>query len=262
MYSLCFFDKKEKGRMDMLVSTLTILNNFFDNEEKQIINEIIQELKKKDCCSDKLWEFDQTIGGIGGYCQPINPTVCCFQGTEVRNVYRSYQYARNKVDIGDVNIFARDMIRDCGLSLEYLLKLVLYRKSVFDRIKIDFGIDIPLGALINRIEKKRWLETNDIEELKMMLGNYNVSKHSINIEERERTFLAEDAIIYYLASRKIGIKLLRNLDTDLTKGLANMTFDIIYKREDYMEVDQITIDGKVFGRRKDISKDEKQKSLN
>ena len=154
------------------------------------------------------------------------------------------------------------MIRDCGLSLEYLLKLVLYRKSVFDRIKIDFGIDIPLGALINRIEKKRWLETNDIEELKMMLGNYNVSKHSINIEERERTFLAEDAIIYYLASRKIGIKLLRNLDTDLTKGLANMTFDIIYKREDYMEVDQITIDGKVFGRRKDISKDEKQKSLN
>lgn len=230
----------------MLASTQVILNNLFDEDEIQKIQEIIHELKQKDYCSDKLWNFDQTIGGIGGYCMPINPTVCCFQGTEVRNLYRSYQYARSKVDLCDINAFSRDMIRDCGLSLEYLLKLVLYRKSIVGRFKIDFGIEIPLGALINKMEKKRWLEINDIEELKMMLSNYNDSKHCIKVEERERTFLSEDAVIYYLASRKIGIKLLRNLDTDFTKGFANMTFDIIYKKDDYMQINRITKDGEVL----------------
>ncbi len=230
----------------MLATTQAIFDSFFDSTEKLRINEIIKELKKKYYNSDNLWKFDQTIGGIGGYCMPINPTICCFQGTEVRNVYRSYQYARSKIDMCDINYFAREVIRDSGLGLEFLLKLVLRRKSVIDRIKIDFDVNVPLGALINRTEKKRWLDESTINELKMMLNCYNDSKHSINHKGRKRTFNTEDAIIYYLASRKIGIKLLKGLDTDLTKGLASLTFDIIYKRKNYMHIKDISIDGKIL----------------
>lgn len=226
----------------MLEATTKIYDNFFDDNEKREINTIIGELKQKNYNTDKLWEFDQRIGGIGGYCMPINPTVCHFQGTEVRNVYRGYQYARTKVDICDISIFSRDMIRDCGAELEDLLQLLLSKKIIFKLAEL-FGKTKPLGGLIYEIEKRKLLPIEIIEELRLMLPNYNISKHEINIdEERERTFLPEDAIIYYLACRKIGIKVLKIINTPLAK-LAYETFDIIYKRGNYMEVRFITKDG-------------------
>ena len=229
----------------MIDATSIIYNKFFNEEEKKEIKLIIKELNTKDYCSDRLWEFDKNIGGIGGYCMPINPTICHFQGTEVRNIYRGYQYARTKVDICDISIFARDMIRDCGAELEDLLQLVLSQKLIFKLAEM-FGKTKPLGGLIYEIEKRKLLSKEIVDELRLMLPNYNISKHDINIdEERERTFLPEDAIIYYLACRKIGIKILKIINTPLT-NLANETFDIIYRRGNYMEVKFITKDGMIL----------------
>lgn len=234
----------------MIEATTEIYNKFFNEEEKMKIKTIINDLTKQNYCSDSLWEFDKSIGGIGGYCMPINPTFCYFQGTEVRNIYRGYQYARSRVDICDISVCARDIIRDCGAELEDLLQLLLSKKLIF-RLARDFGIEKPLGVLIKEIEKRNMLPIELIGELKLMLRNYNISKHDINIdEERERTFLTEDAIIYYLACRKIGIKILKIINTPLT-NLANETFDIIYKRGNFMEVKFITKDGMILIPRKE-----------
>lgn len=228
----------------MLEATIKIYDKFFDSKEKEEIEIIMETLKQKDYKTDKLWEFDQRIGGIGGYCMPINPVFCYFQGTEVRNVYRGYQYARTKVDISDINVLARDMIRDCGAQLEDLLQLFLSKKLIF-KLAGALGITKPLGPLISEIEKSKMLSIEIIEELKLMLHNYNISKHEINIDdERERTFYPEDAIIYYLACRKIGIKILKIINTPLT-NLAYETFDIIYQRGDYMKIGCITKNGKI-----------------
>ena len=233
----------------MIEATTIIYNNFFNDEEKKKIKTIINDLAKQDYCSDSLWEFDKSIGGIGGYCMPINPTSCYFQGTEVRNIYRGYQYARTKVDICDISVCARDMIRDCGAQLEDLLQLHLSQKFIF-RLSEMFGKSKPLGGLIHEIEKRKLLPREIIEELRLMLLNYNIAKHEISIdEERERTFLPEDAIIYYLACRRIGIKILKIINTPLT-NLANETFDIIYKCDNFMEVKFITKDGMILMPRK------------
>ena len=88
-----------------------------------------------------------------------------------------------------ISAFARDMIRDCGAELEDLLQLLLSKKLFF-KLAMDFGITKPLGALIKEIEKRNMLSIEIIEKLKLMLHNYNISKHEINIdEERKRTFL-------------------------------------------------------------------------
>lgn len=217
----------------MLEETKEIYDCFFDDNEKKEIKNIIKELENPNYCSDKLWEFDKEIGGIGGYCLPIDPSVCWFQGTEVRNIYRSYQYARTRVDICDISFCSRDMIRDCGLGLEALLKLVCKKEK-------------PLGVLISQIEKKKFMSLELISKLKLFLNNYNISKHEINItEERSRTFIIEDAIIYYLACRKIGLEILKLFNTELC-NLSKYKFDIIYKTENYKEDRVIKKDGQIL----------------
>jgi hypothetical protein len=49
----------------MIKETKILFNTFFITEEKKAINDIIKELKKENYCSDILWNFDKTIGGIG-----------------------------------------------------------------------------------------------------------------------------------------------------------------------------------------------------
>lgn len=62
----------------MRAETRIIVNNYYTKEEitlfkkftKIIDNEYMNKEKRR-----VVWEFDQKIGGLGGYAAPLNPTV-------------------------------------------------------------------------------------------------------------------------------------------------------------------------------------------
>ena len=108
------------------------LYEIFNEEQKNKVNLIIQEIESQgsNYKTNKLWEFDKTIGGIGGYCQGCDPANAnYFQGTEFRNVYRCLQYVRSHIDILDINYTARYIIQDCGHHFEEAIKLYLKKTS-------------------------------------------------------------------------------------------------------------------------------------
>jgi len=226
----------------VLEETNKTFNYFFDSNEQVRVRSIIKELNKEEYCTNKLWDFDREIGGIGGYCLPINPVYCQFQGTDVRNIYRGYQYARARIDISNIQFFTRDLIRECGTQLEDLLQLYI-KENVKFNIKKYLIKNKPLGSLIKILEDNEWISLEIINELKMMVSSYNKSKHEIDIsDKRKRTFCVEDGIIYYLACRKIGIKILRSINLPLTQ-LVNEKFDVIYKDENWKEFNRTRKNG-------------------
>lgn len=164
-----------------------------------------------------LWKFDQTIGGIGGYCQGCNPARANhFQGTEFRNVYRCLQYVRSNIDILDINFTARYIIQDCGHHFEEAIKLYLKKTN---KIKLIKAYRYPLGKLLQYVIDKKIFEEDIINKLKLFIDLYNISKHEIlSDEELDRTFHADDAIICYFACRIVGKEILLIIDNENEKG--------------------------------------------
>ncbi len=60
-----------------MLSQTQKLNRIFNEEQLNHIKNIIKEIEKdgQDYKTINLWKFDQTIGGIGGYCQGCNPAL-------------------------------------------------------------------------------------------------------------------------------------------------------------------------------------------
>lgn len=97
------------------------LKTVFSEKQLNTIKNIIEQIEKEgqEYKTINLWKFDQSIGGIGGYCQGCNPALSNqYQGTEFRNAYRCLQYVRSDIDILDVNYTARDIIENCGHHFE------------------------------------------------------------------------------------------------------------------------------------------------
>ena len=174
------------------------LYEVFNEEQKTRINSIIQEIESQGpgYKTTKLWEFDQTLGGIGGYCQGCDPARAnYFQGTEFRNVYRCLQYVRSDIDILDINYTARYIIQNCGHHFEEAIKLYLKRTNKIRLIKV---YKYPLGKLLRYVTDKKILPEEIIGNLKLFIDLYNISKHEIlSDDELDRTFHADDAIICY-----------------------------------------------------------------
>lgn len=190
----------------------------FNKEQKNKVDLTIREINRKgsDYKTNRLWKFDQTIGGIGGYCQGCNPARSNpFQGTELRSVYRCLQYIRSDIDILDVNYTARDIIENCGHHFEESIKIYLKKNNKISWIKVS---RYPLGKLLNYIVNKNIFEENITNELKLFVDLYNISKHVIlSNDELDRTFHADDAIICYFACRIVGKKILLMIDEKTEK---------------------------------------------
>lgn len=183
------------------------LKEVFSDEQINMVNNIIEEIEKEgqEYKTIRLWKFDQTIGGIGGYCQGCNPARSNpFQGTEFRNAYRCLQYIRSDIDILDVNYTARNIIENCGHHFEEAIKIYLKKNKKISWIKVS---RYPLGKLLNYIVDKNIFEDKITKELNLFVDLYNISKHVIlSNDEIDRTFHADDAIICYFACRIVGKK--------------------------------------------------------
>ena len=200
------------------------LYEFFNEDQKTRINSIIREIESQgtNYKTTRLWEFDQTIGGVGGYCQGSNPTrYNPFQGTEFRNVL---QYVRSDIDILDINYTARYIIQNCGHHFEEAIKLYLKRTNKIRLIKV---YKYSLGKLLQYVTDKKILREEIIGKLKLFIDLYNISKHEIlSDDELDRTFHADDAIICYFACRIVGKEILLLIDNEREKE----TYEIYWEK--------------------------------
>lgn len=202
------------------------LYELFDEEQKTTINLIIKNMQEEgeNYKTIELWKFDQTLGGIGGYCLGCDPARSNhFQGSEFRNVYRTLQYVRSDFDLCNINDVARYTIENCGHHLEEVIKLYLKKNKKINWIKIR---KYPLGKLLEYVTNKKVFNENIINNLKMFIEIYNISKHEIlSDEELDRTFHADDAIICYLACRVVGKQILLEIDHIRTSFFYEIDWD-------------------------------------
>ena len=90
---------------------------------------------------------------------------------------------------------------------------------------------MTLGQAIKKLNKVKYSE-KVFKSLEFILKIYNRSKHEIeNDQNRLRTFTPLDAIIFYLASRKIGNELLINHKNDLYKEMSEYIYRLDISQE-------------------------------
>lgn len=189
-------------------SALIFSSIFNDTQQKEII-EIIKDiyLDEENYLTKRLWEFDQKIGSVGGYCMGCDPGKSNpFQGTEDRPIFRPLQYIRSEIDINNIYDNSRNIIANCGLHLEGVIKRFLFEKKILGSIRYSRK---TLGETIKVLEKNNYVSNDIIYNLKLILSLYNDAKHDVySRDDRTRLFIPEDAITCYFASRIIGKNIL------------------------------------------------------
>lgn len=200
-----------------MLSQIQKLKTIFNEEQNNMINGIIQKISNEgqEYKTIDLWKFDQYIGGIGGYCQGCDPAKSNpFQETEFRNAYRCLQYIRADIDILDINYTARDIIENGGHHFEEVIKIYLKKHKKLHWIKSS---RYPLGKLLHYVIERKLFQEKIINQLKLFVEIYNIAKHEIlSNNELDRTFHADDAIMYYFACRIVGKQILLKIDEERT----------------------------------------------
>lgn len=192
----------------MRAETRTIVNNYYTKEEIMLFKKFAKIIDKEYMNKEKqriIWEYDQKIGGLGGYAAPLNPTVNPFNRLgDYRNVFRSLQYARS--DMYYCNR-ARHIIIDAALHVETLIKLTLSKNKL---IKFIYN-KRELGRNIEQLYNEEIINDDLYDRLNDLRKLLNYAKHDTD-PNRDNTFDSEDAIVFYFETRIIGNKLLKILN--------------------------------------------------
>ena len=199
----------------LLSESKILFNEAFNNEQQRVIEKLILEAEEgeKEIFLKSMWEYDQYIGGIGGYNMPSNPIHNPYPGGEYRELFRPLQYARSDMH-HDLEYYShhRNIVMMSGMHLEGVLRAVLKKRKKFGNLRYP---TTTLGKATNEIEKMNIQAPAVINSLYAFVKLYNKSKHNVNHdEERERLFNLSDAIVCYLAARLIGVKLLVAIEHD------------------------------------------------
>jgi hypothetical protein len=200
-----------------------LLNLLLTDSQKEVVQRTIQEIKEspESYNIDFFWELDASIGGIGGYCMPFDPTLNPFPTGICRSLFRPLQYAASDIEMRkDIYFHARHAVQDAGLHLEMASGFVLYRAdNKIGKFILQFK-KLTLGQFINELTKRKLLQQHLIEPLKLFVELYNKSKHVVNQdEERERLFSPTDALIGYISARILGKELLKPYYPEILKSI-------------------------------------------
>ncbi|WML51693.1 hypothetical protein RCG17_19980 [Neobacillus sp. PS3-12] len=204
-----------------LQDTKNLFDSIFSHKQKQQVVDILKEINENinEYKTDFLWGFDKEIGGIGGYCLPCDPKLNPYPAGEYRKLFRPLQYARSEIEIINVHFHSRYTVIYSGMHLEEVVRIVLKRKKI---LGIRY-FNSTLGKAAHILSKEQSIPRFLIDGLFYFVKNYNLSKHEVNMdEERERLFIADDAIICYLAARIIGHELLKLIEHDSTKYIYSI----------------------------------------
>jgi hypothetical protein len=210
--------------------------NYLNQYERELINSLESEIIKdsRNYNLSRLWEYDSIIGGIGAYSMPADPTKNPFKGGCSREIFRPLQYARCNMEILNIAYTTRNIIRDIGLHLEFVLKYILKWNSSLGSIRFN---KLTLGGLNQKLYEKSLIDDDNYDLLKNVVKIYNDSKHSINMDiERDSSFTIGDAIIFYIVSRRIATSLLEPYYTRIYKEMTHIEiinrFYINFNREE------------------------------
>jgi len=192
----------------MRVEIEKILDSYYSKDDKKKIYsfaKIIEKDYKIKTTHKKIWEYDQLLGGLGGYAAPLNPTINPFNKLgNYRNVFRSLQYARCDMFLCSR---PRHIILDASLHIETLVKLLLSKNKILEYIcnKREFGKNIEQLYKKSIIDKELYVRLNNLRKI------LNYAKHDTD-SEKDNTFDYIDAVVFYFETRKIGNRLLRLLN--------------------------------------------------
>jgi len=199
------------------------MNLLLTDSQKEVVQRTIQEIKEspESYNIDFFWELDASIGGIGGYCMPFDPTLNPFPTGIGRSLFRPLQYAASDIEMRkDIYFHARHAVQDAGLHLEMASGFVLYRAdNKIGKFILQFK-KLTLGQFINELTKRKLLQQHLIEPLKLFVELYNKSKYVVNQdEEREKLFSPTDALIGYISARILGKELLKPYYPEILKSI-------------------------------------------
>ena len=189
------------------ISKEIFFKSFTKKEQKllKLFSKIIEKDYQNFDSQRKIWEYDKSIGGFGGFSAPLNPTFNPFNKLgDYRNVFRSLQYART--DMFYCNR-PRNIILDTSLHVECLVKLLLSKNKIFCFIynKREFGKNI------DQLYRKKLIDGDLFDKLNKIRKIMNLAKHDTD-PVKNITFNGEDAIIFYFEVRKVGLILLNKLN--------------------------------------------------
>jgi hypothetical protein len=195
-----------------------------NSEQKEIIERATKEIyDKPDAYKlDFFWRFDSSIGGIGGYCMPLDPTLNPFPGGIGRTLFRPLQYAAGNIDwkkgLYGNYLSAKWAVHDSGLHLEAVTKYVIGRTTFFKNLARSEKF--TLGKSVHFLTKNGTLSGDRVESSELLTKLYDKSKHDVNQDgERGRQFYPSDALISYISARILGEELLKPYYPDLLKTL-------------------------------------------
>ena len=208
---------------EILHESKELLNVILTKEQKEVIERAFKEIKEypKSYNIDFFWKLDASVGGIGGYCMPFDPTHNPFPAGIGRSLFRPLQYAASDIEVGkNIYIHARHAVQDAGLHLEMVSGFVLYREyNKIGKFILKFK-KLTLGQFISEFTKRKILQQHLIEPLKLFVKLYNKSKHEVNQDEgRERLFSPADALIAYTSARILGKELLKPYYPEILKSI-------------------------------------------
>ena len=199
---------------EALPESIELSDCLLNSEQKQIIERATKEIyDKPDAYElDFFWKFDSSIGGIGGYCMPFNPTINPFPGGIGRFLFRPLQYAAANIEcnkgIRSNYDAARSAVQNSGLYLEAVTKYVIRRRT-FPVIPV-WSWRSTLGRNMRYLAEKRAISDNKGNPSGLFVELCNKSKHDTNPgDERERQFCSADALIAYISARILGEALLK-----------------------------------------------------
>jgi len=209
---------------EILPESKELLNVILTKEQKEVIEWAFKEIKEypESYNIDFFWKLDASIGGIGGYCMPFDPTRNPFPAGIGRSLFRPLQYAASDIEVGkDIYFHARHAVQDAGLHLEMVSGFALYRAdNKIGKFILQFK-KLTLGQFINELTKRKILQQHLIEPLKLFVELYNKSKHEVNQDEgRERLFSPADALIAYTSARILGKELLKPYYPEILKSIS------------------------------------------
>lgn len=193
-----------------LPDTTYIFEALFSKEQQTQIQTFLDDVKpdpEDKYSTDILWQLDQEIGGIGGYCMPSNPVKNVFHGFD-RELFRPLQYARSQIHYCDIRFNARHVVHYSGMHLEAVARLFSQKNKIY------FFSFLPptLGTATNKIIKSNLLDKTICDFLLQFIPLYNRAKHEVNMDdERLHLFSEADAIVCYFAARIIGQAILAKL---------------------------------------------------
>lgn len=183
-------------------TTYELLADLFTKQETTLLRGFAKEILKEKPNFLPIWEYDQALGGLGGYAMPSNPVKNPFNtwGKE-RNLFRSVQYAKSGLVY--YPHIPRNMIVDAGRSLEWTCKYLLDHFSIISRLSNKE----MLGKSLERLHRKKIIDQETYETCKLLGRLHNVAKHEMR-EDRSRTFTTFDGVVAYFSLRKIHNRLL------------------------------------------------------